>query len=218
MAPVAPQDSVRHCGGPRGRGISLALTERWADRIATIEDPTADTSADTRLIIWQWTLDYVAQHPLGGGFDVHNTSQIFVPELDQEVPRLEIGRAPHSIYFQILGEHGWVGLFLFLALQVASLGALWRTSRRTRGIAELSWCHDMANALMTAILTMLSCGAFIGIAYQPTLWNLTALSVCVSEYSRRYLAEARADQHLRPSRLSPVAAGGRLERSERPGV
>jgi probable O-glycosylation ligase (exosortase A-associated) len=198
--------------------LSLALTASWEDRIATIEDPSADTSADTRLIIWRWTLNYVAQHPFGGGFDVHNTSHIFVPDPDHEEPRLEIGRAPHSIYFQILGEHGWVGLFLFLALQAASLGMLWKTSRRTRGIAELTWCRDLAKALMTATLTMLACGAFIGIAYQPTLWNLTALSVCVSEYSRRYRAEAPADQHLRPSPLSPVAAGGRLERSQRPGV
>ncbi|MFZ2005999.1 MAG: putative O-glycosylation ligase, exosortase A system-associated [Stellaceae bacterium] len=196
--------------------LSLALTTQWQDRISTIEDPTADTSADTRLIIWRWTLDYVAQHPFGGGFDVHNTSQIFVPQPDQEAPRLEVGRAPHSIYFQILGEHGWVGLFLFLAIQAASLGMLWKTSRKTRGIVELRWCRDMAKALMMATLTMLACGAFIGIAYQPTLWNLTALSVCVSEYARRYWAQVRADRHLLPFRLSSAVGSGRLARSDGP--
>lgn len=195
--------------------LSLALTAQWQKRISTIEDPTADTSADTRLIIWRWTLDYVAEQPFGGGFYVHNTSRILVPQPGQEEPLLEIGRAPHSIYFQILGEHGWVGLFLFLATQAACLRMLWKTSRRARGIAELSWCRDMARALITAILTMLTCGAFIGIAYQPTLWDLTALSVCVSEYARRRLAEAPGDGRL-PSRLPRVAAGAGLARSERP--
>jgi putative inorganic carbon (HCO3(-)) transporter len=175
---------------PIAASLSVVLSTQWRDRISTIENPQADTSADTRLIIWNWTLDYAQSHPYGGGFYVHNTSRIVVPTPGQEQPVVEIGRAPHSVYFELLGEHGWIGLALFLSIATASLLTLMRTSRRCRPVPDLAWCRDLAKALQISILTVLACGAFIGISYQPTLWNLFALSVCVSEYARRYLKAA----------------------------
>jgi probable O-glycosylation ligase (exosortase A-associated) len=185
---------------PLALGLSVVLSTRWVARISTIENPVADTSADTRLIIWQWTLNYVDKHPLGGGFYVHTTSQIIVPIPGQEKPMIEHGRAPHSIYFEVLGEHGWVGLGLFLGVPLSSLLALMRTSRRCRGRAELEWCRDLARATEISIVTIMACGAFIGISYQPTLWELFALSICLSEYCRRHLAEEARERTALPRR------------------
>jgi probable O-glycosylation ligase (exosortase A-associated) len=183
--------------------LSVFLTTRWTARISTIENPTADTSADTRLIIWQWTRDYADSHPLGGGFYVHSTSEIAVPIPGEEQPMIEHGRAPHSVYFEVLGEHGWIGLGLFLGVPLSSLLMLMRTSRRCRRHAELAWCRDLAKALQISIVTILACGAFIGISYQPTLWDLFALSICASEYSRRYLAqEAEQKRAVLPRRTA----------------
>lgn len=196
---------------PVGIGLSVFLTARWTARISTIENPVADTSADTRLIIWNWTLDYVAKHPLGGGFYVHNTSQIAVPIPGREQPMIEHGRAPHSIYFEILGEHGWIGLGLFLSIALSTLVGLMRTSRRCRGREALAWCRDLARATQISILTLLACGAFIGISYQPTLWDLFALSICLGQYARRHLAQETERPVVSPRprpALKPAAATG----------
>jgi probable O-glycosylation ligase (exosortase A-associated) len=184
--------------------MSIFLSTQWTARISTIENPVADTSADTRLIIWQWTLDYVENHPLGGGFYVHNTSEIAVPIPGEERPMIEHGRAPHSVYFEVLGEHGWIGLGLFLGVALSALIMLMRTSRRCRAVKELAWCREMAQALQISIVTIMACGAFIGISYQPTFWDLFALSICVNQYSRRYLAAAARESAPRPRRAAVV--------------
>lgn len=187
---------------PIALALSVFLTTQWTARIVTIENPVADASAGTRLVIWQWTLDYVDKHPLGGGFYVHSTSQIAVPIPGQEQPTIEHGRAPHSVYFEVLGEHGWIGLALFLSLSLTSILTLMRTSRRCRDRVELAWCRELARATQVSIVTMLACGAFIGISYQPTLWYLFALSISISEYSRRYLAEATEKRTALPQRTA----------------
>ena len=187
---------------PIALALSVFLTARWTDRIVTIENPVADASAGTRLVIWQWTLDYVDKHPLGGGFYVHSTSEIAVPIPGQEQPMIEHGRAPHSVYFEVLGEHGWIGLALFLSLSLTSVLTLMRTSRRCRDRVELAWCRELARATQVSIVTILACGAFIGISYQPTLWYLFALSISISEYSRRYLAEATEKRTAMPQRTA----------------
>lgn len=63
----------------------------------------------------------------GGGFDVSDAA-IFA----RYAPNPMDVHAAHSIYFQALGEHGFVGLLIYLALGIAT----WRTAaaiiRRTR--------------------------------------------------------------------------------------
>lgn len=194
---------------PIALGLSVFLSTRWTARISTIENPVADTSADTRLIIWQWTLNYVQNHPLGGGFYVHSTSEIAVPVPGEKLPMMEHGRAPHSVYFELLGEHGWIGLGLFLCVALSALFSLIRTSRRCRAVEELAWCRELAQAVQISIVTVMACGAFIGISYQPTLWDLFAISICLGQYSRRYLATtapSRAPLPRRTAGVRPAAA------------
>jgi hypothetical protein len=59
---------------------------------------------------------------VGAGFDLANP---ILFEIYSEVPGTEF-YGPHSIYFQVLGEHGFVGLGLFLALGLAT----WRRSNK----------------------------------------------------------------------------------------
>ncbi|HEX3982991.1 MAG TPA: hypothetical protein VHX12_04800, partial [Acidisoma sp.] len=82
--------------------------------------------------------------------------------------------------------------------------SLMRTSRRCRGVKELAWCRELAQALQISIVTVMACGAFIGISYQPTLWDLFALSICVGQYSRRYLATTAQKRAPLPRRTAAV--------------
>ena len=80
--------------------------------------PALGDVSEGRLDLWQVSLRIAALHPItGGGFRV-----TFWPVVTNnmlrgtELPRLVKPRAAHSIYFDVLSEHGWVGLFLFLAI------------------------------------------------------------------------------------------------------
>src|SRR5262249_13421523 len=44
-------------------------SQSWIQRMLTIADYDSETSALGRIGVWRWTLDFVAEHPLGGGFE-----------------------------------------------------------------------------------------------------------------------------------------------------
>src|SRR3569833_2907994 len=46
------------------------LPQSYMDRMSTIQNHQEDESAETRVAVWQWTWNYVKDHPLGGGFVV----------------------------------------------------------------------------------------------------------------------------------------------------
>jgi hypothetical protein len=74
-------------------------------------------------------------------------------------------RAAHSIYFQVLGQHGFVALGLFLALLACTMLSYSEIYKKTRGSAEWEWMGDYARALQTGMIGFLISGSFLNLAY-----------------------------------------------------
>lgn len=196
--------------------ISFMVSDAWVSRISTIKDPTQESSANTRILVWRWTLNFVQEHPLGGGFSSYVINRIEDVADDGTVLSVQFGRAFHSIYFEMLGEHGWPGLALFLIIAATSLLTLRSVMRRTRKVPGLEWCHVLAGAVQTATLVLLACGAFIGIGFQPMYWYLFALAAMLSQYVRRVLsAKPAAHAQPRPEARLARAFGGAPEAAGR---
>ena len=140
-----------------------------------------------RLAVWKWTLGYVADHPLGGGFDVYLTDVVVLPP-DEENPGglTQSGRAFHSIYFEVLGELGVPGIIMFLLTATSSLISLLLLSRKCRKIPDLIWAAEMSDAVQTGMLVFLTSGAFVGIAFQPPFWYFVSMTVCLRAYVWRH--------------------------------
>jgi putative inorganic carbon (hco3(-)) transporter len=173
-----------------GAIISL-VSEGWTSRIGTTTDFAQENSALGRVLVWQWTLDFVSGHPEGGGFDVYRTDRIVFPGTVQDPePLIVHGKAFHSVYFEVLGEQGWVGLCLFIGLSITTFSTLQAIARRSRGDVELSWARELAYALQVSLLTLLTCGAFIGIAFQPMIYYLFAISASL-RHCVRQMEDAR---------------------------
>lgn len=192
------------CAAVLAAGIVYKTSAGWGERMATIQNPTEEESALTRLLVWKWTYDFSLTHPYGGGFMAYIVDRIDYPNGD-----VVFGRAFHSIYFEVLGEQGWVGFGMFVGIAASAMLGLRRLSRRTRKIPELAWCADMSDALQTSLAVFLSAGAFVGIAFQPPFWYFIAMSISLREYVRR------AEQQSQPvgwrARTLPAgaaAAGG----------
>ena len=121
-----------------GGGIAATTSDKWTARMSTIGSYRQDSSAYVRLLVWQWTLNYVLDHPLGGGFEMYRISRIELPtQMPGEDVEMQNGRAFHSIYFEVLGEHGWFGFALFVSLLGVSLLTLRKVSKRTKHIPQL---------------------------------------------------------------------------------
>jgi putative inorganic carbon (hco3(-)) transporter len=162
----------------------LIMSQTWLDRMFTIADPNADSSAGQRLDIWKWTWNYVADHPLGGGFNAYVISSFIRHEADGS-EYVVTGRAFHSIYFEILGEHGYLGFGIFALIMATMFITMFRIRRKTRDIAELAWLHDLMKALMMATLIYLAGGNFIGIGFQPPLYYFIAIVISAGQYYAR---------------------------------
>jgi O-antigen ligase len=173
------------------------LPASYTQRMSTIENHKSDQSASTRVAVWKWTLEYVGDHPLGGGFDAFRSNKIKVETVEAEGSANNVsrdvneiydqGRAYHSAYFEMLGEQGWPGLGLWLWLQALGLWQMEKIRRRykQRTGPNEQWQGPLANALQQAQLVYLAGGLFVGIAYQPFVFMLIGLQCALWSYLKR---------------------------------
>jgi O-antigen ligase len=154
----------------------------------TIQGYQADESANTRLAVWGWTLGYVRDHPFGGGFEAYRQNRIQVQTTNARVSgdvemvstrsQADEGRAWHSAYFEMLGEQGWPGLFLFLLLHGIGLVRMERLRRRYRDrTGDMAWVAPLATALQHFQIIYLVGGLFVAVAFQPFIWMAIAVQI-----------------------------------------
>jgi probable O-glycosylation ligase (exosortase A-associated) len=183
--------------------ILISAPDTWWERMSTISSGNDDRSIHVRLEVWQWTLDYVDQHPFGGGFEAYRINQVEIP-LKNGDTKFENGRAFHSVIFEVLGEHGWTGLGLFLAIILFSLRSLREAARLSKARPDLSWIHDLANTLQISFLGLLTCGVFITFAFHPLIYYLFALSQSLREYVRKVVETREERAPLESPELVPL--------------
>ncbi len=150
----------------------LFMPAQWADRMDTINNYEVDESAQGRLNAWRMAYNLAKDRFLGGGFDVSDPL-VFL----RYAPNPLDVHAAHSIYFQALGEHGFVGLILYLALGLLT----WRSAawivRNTRGRAELAWAFGLALMIQASMVGFAVGGAFLSLLYFDMPYYLMAVVI-----------------------------------------
>jgi len=147
------------------------MPQSWHDRMGTIQNYEQDKSAMGRFDAWQFAFNKALERPLnGGGFEA------FAGMTDA-----------HSIYFEVLGEHGFVGLGLFLSLGFLTWFSGSWVARQTKKIEELKWCYDLATMLQVSIIGYAVSGAFLGLAYFDLFYHLVAMMVLTKVFVIKYL-------------------------------
>jgi probable O-glycosylation ligase (exosortase A-associated) len=174
--------------------VDLSHT-RWGARMSTVGTYNKDGSALGRIKVWEWTIGYIGDHPLGGGFDAFLHNRIAGVSDEGVVvyyPEGQIrGKAFHSVYFEVLGEQGIPGFAMYFSMVLISLLKLRKLKKQWRGHPELGWLAELADALISAILVFLAGGAFVGIAYQPFIFYMISLTVALEHHSMRVLRETQ---------------------------
>src|ERR1700674_5347795 len=147
--------------------------------------------------------------PLGGGFDVFQPGMFAI-----YAPSPEDVHDSHSIYFEVLGEHGFIGLAFFLMLGLAT----WRTAswviKRARSDPAKRWAADLAAMVQVSLVGYASAGAFLGLAYFDYYYTLIAVivlcKVVVGAKKEARGAEMRATgaRHTLPSPSAATPGAG----------
>ena len=154
-------------------GLVLSvMPQQWYDRMNTIQTYETDQSALGRINAWKMAFNMAKSRPLGGGFDSFKeySFALYAPDPDNV-------HDSHSIYFEVLGEHGFVGFGLFLLLALMTWRtASWVISRAHRD-RERRWAADLAAMVQVSLVGYASAGAFLGLAYFDYYYTLIALVV-----------------------------------------
>jgi probable O-glycosylation ligase (exosortase A-associated) len=178
--------------------VVFVAPDSWFDRFGTIRDAGQDSSFLGRVMAWRISSAIALDNPLfGGGFHALQVQSVWdtfkyspgllgfigTPELDP------LAKAAHSIYFEVLGDLGFVGLFLFLAVFTNALLIRYRIQslvRRAGG--NFTWALDTANALMLALLAYLAGGAGVSLGYFEVPYMLAMLMELLKQQVERGIA------------------------------
>jgi putative inorganic carbon (HCO3(-)) transporter len=172
-------------------GLALVLApQAWRDRMSTMGNDTLDSSAMERINAWTFAWRLASDFPVaGGGFETF-TPEMFV----RYAPTVQDVHGPHSVYFGILGEHGFTGLFLYLLLVFSCLSSAYGVARRARQLGDE---RAVAYAVMFrfSLVGFLTSGLFLGRAYFDYYFAIVACitvlkHICEEDWAEgRYLGE-----------------------------
>jgi probable O-glycosylation ligase (exosortase A-associated) len=165
------------------------MPDKWSQRMDTIQTYEQDESAMGRINAWKMATNLALDRPLvGGGYDIWN-GNIF----KRYAPNPDDPHAAHSIYFQALGEHGFVGLALYLGLALLTLRRCSWIIRMTSRRDDLKWAATMCTMIQVSLLGFAVGGAFLSLVYYDVPYYLMALVVCTGYLVENALkAEAAA--------------------------
>jgi probable O-glycosylation ligase (exosortase A-associated) len=157
---------------------------KWMERMGDFYHGDIDRSARGRLNAWEFAIVLSEHFPLtGGGFET------FTPDLFQRYTPDLFFAGPHSIYFQTLGEQGFVGLALFLGLLGSCGLSLWRMARMSRYVPSLNWAGPYAYMLGTSLLAYMVSGAFLPRAYFDFFYTLVATVIIMNVICQKELRD-----------------------------
>jgi probable O-glycosylation ligase (exosortase A-associated) len=179
-------------------GALYVVPQHWTERMESIGEYQTDRSFQGRLDAWGIAWNLATDRPLtGGGF---------------EALLVGGGRDVHSIYFEILGEHGFVAFGLWAAMILCALGSLRWVGRATAKDPRVGWARHYPAMLETSLAGYLVGGLALGLAYFDYFYHLVAATAILRALVERSLAPV-AGLAAGPAEESP----GGPRRRPRPG-
>ncbi|MGH9805781.1 MAG: putative O-glycosylation ligase, exosortase A system-associated [Terriglobia bacterium] len=169
------------------------MPTQWDTRMSTITNYEQDASAMGRINAWWMAWNLAKDRFFGGGFAIYETD-VFA----RYAPNPNDIHAAHSIYFQVLGEHGFVGLALFLLLWAL----VWRSAGWLRRHGRLepasAWTADLGSMCQASLVAFGVGGAFLSLAYFDLPYNMLVLIVL----ARRWVEERGWEREALAPRIS----------------
>jgi len=194
------------------------MPEKLSNRINSIQDYQSDWSSMDRIKMWRYAFNLAMDRPLvGGGFDIIDKSK-FYPRfglqicqgpaifLSPEDPCVLKSRTAHSIYFEALGEHGFVGLILYLALGATTFFTGGWVIRASRKHDDLAWAGNLAAMLQVSIAGFAMAGIFVNKTYLDLYFSLVAIMAVTRMLVAERLSESAKAKVETAPQSGPVGA------------
>lgn len=164
--------------------LLMFMPEEWFARMDTITTYQEDASAMGRINAWTMAVNIANDRLLGAGFA---TASPFIYSMYAPDPSYVI--VAHSIYFQVLGEHGYVGLALYLLFWILTYRTAGRLMRVGKEHPEFEWAGQLGAMSKVSLVGFAVGGAFLSLAYWDMPFYITVALAAADNLVRNQLAE-----------------------------
>jgi len=152
--------------------LAAVMPQEWYDRMATTKSYKEDDSALGRINAWHTAFNVASHRITGGGIEM------FQPSVFRDyAPEPFRVHDVHSVYFEMMGEHGFIGFGLFMSIMALTWLKGSSVIRRAKRRPELKWAQDLAAMTQVSMIGFATCGAFLGLSYFDFYWHLVAIMV-----------------------------------------
>jgi putative inorganic carbon (HCO3(-)) transporter len=178
-----------------GASLLSFMPETWVQRMETIRTYENDSSAMGRINAWQTAFNLANDRVTGGGYEMYNdhVNSRYSPVRGK-------AKAAHSIYFQVLGEHGWPGLFLFLLIGLLTFRMAGKIRKQARLRPETEWLHPLASMVQVSMVGYAVGGAFLSLAYFDLPYNIVVMVVVAWRWLQERSYESEPQPRPEPAR------------------
>ena len=153
-------------------GVMNFAPERLFERVSSIkthDDRSSQMRLDSWYVAWRFALD----HPLGGGFWVLDHDEVYDKYLDNYIR----SQSAHNIYLEVLADHGFPGLFLYIGLIVTSYMSLFRLKWSLRNKPEGEWVVNYCKMIQVSLAAFMIGGLFLPLSYWDFFYHLISFVV-----------------------------------------
>ena len=170
-------------------GLSFFVSDEWMSRMNTLETADEDASFMGRVVAWKLSFILAAQNPFfGGGLKSLETFSVWA-DLSRHffsyewfytgtaLPNTKVARAAHSVYFQVMGEHGFFGLAIYLACLIGAFRKARRIARSVKLAGGPQWLRTLATMLQLSVFSFALGGAALSFAYFDLIFAIFALLI-----------------------------------------
>jgi probable O-glycosylation ligase (exosortase A-associated) len=157
----------------------LFMPAEWWGRMSSIGEYEDDSSAVNRLEIWAVCAKIGISSLFGGGFSASEDPRVVM--MFDAVARW---RAPHSIYLEVFGEHGVIGMAIWSSIMLLGwFNARW-LARKAHQKPGLAWAADFGRMAQASLAAYFVAGAFLSMGY----WTETFLLLVAIAGARQTVA------------------------------
>ena len=173
------------------------MPAKWTERMATIGEATQDASFMGRVDAWVINTKLALANPVTGAGLRNSYEKDIAKEVDRD--RADSAKAAHSIYFEILGGSGFVGLALYVLLIAAAFFSAQMVMWRARTTRAPPWQARLALYAQISLAVFCVGGASVSLEMWDGYWLIIAMIAALSTISRQspYSSITRTGRPLR---------------------
>lgn len=164
--------------------VLMMLPESWYARMETIGSYEQDASAMGRINAWSMAFNIAKERITGAGFATA-APVIYA----QYAPDPNFVLVAHSIYFEVMGEHGFIGLALYLTMWILTYAMAGRIVRQASAIPELEWAASLASMLQVSFVGFAVGGAFLSLATWDMPFYLLVVVVMLNAHVKTVMTQ-----------------------------